>query len=100
METFNAVAKARFASARPQRVHLHRDKPLTAELICLEPGQEIHSDRGAWCYYVVSGTVAVSAGDATAELGMGHAAVTESGEEHRLRNDGDRRAICLAVATG
>jgi len=98
METVNAIAKARFASARPQRVNLHRGAALTAELLCLEPGQEIRNDSGAWCYYVVRGSVMISAGGPPHELSMGHAAATDADEKHRLRNESEQRAICLAVA--
>ena len=98
METVNAIAKARFASARPQRVHLHRGAALAAELVCLEPSQEIRNESGAWCYYVVRGSVTLAAGGPPRELSMGHAAATEAGEKHRLRNESEQRAICLAVA--
>ncbi len=100
MDTVNAIAKARFASARPQRVQLHKDEAVTVEMLCLEPGQSIPVRQGRWSYYVIAGTAVVEAEDQQHQLQSGHVAVATAGERHTLTNVAETRLICLAVGCG
>jgi quercetin dioxygenase-like cupin family protein len=100
MDVINAIAKVRFASAKPQRVHLTRGESCAVEMVCMEAGQAIHGIRGAWAYYVVTGTARVEAGDKNGELAAGQMAAAEGGETHSLANAGDGRLICLAIGPG
>lgn len=98
MDTVNAISKARFASARPQRVQLQADEALNLELLCLEPGQNVSANDGKWVYYVVAGKATVQIGQQKKhELGTGHLAVSAAGERHTVTNAGETRLICLAV---
>jgi quercetin dioxygenase-like cupin family protein len=97
MEIVNAIAKVRFASARPQRVRLARNDACVVELLCLEPGQEARVSAGMWTYYVVTGTATVTAGEQAGELTPGQMAVTQAGEAHTIANAGEARLVCLAA---
>jgi len=97
MDVINAIAKVRFASARPQRVHLVRGATCVVELICMEAGQAIQGIRGQWVYYVVMGSAAVRSGDETGELSAGQVAATDGAQPHGLSNAGEGRLVCLAV---
>lgn len=97
MDTVNAIAKARFASARPQRVQLHKDDAVTVDMLCLEPGQSVSAREGQWSYYVVMGTATVKVGGQEHRLETGHVAVGAAGERHTLSNAAETRLICLAV---
>ncbi|MGC9453503.1 MAG: cupin domain-containing protein [Phycisphaerae bacterium] len=97
MNTVNAIAKARFASARPQRVQLQSDSGLSIELLCLEPGQNVSAREGQWVYYVITGKATVQVGQEVHELGTGHLALSGKGERHSLSNAAETRLICLAV---
>ena len=77
MDTVNAVSKVRFASARPQRVHLAGNESQLVELLCLEPGQETKTTTGPCVYYVV--------------------ACLGPQEPHTLTSTGEDRLICLAL---
>jgi quercetin dioxygenase-like cupin family protein len=95
MNIVNAIAKVRFASAKPQHVPLHKAQHLAADLLCLEPGQALHVDAGQWVYYVVTGTLTVTAGGKDSPLPVGQVAVTEPDEPHALTNAGEQRVVCL-----
>jgi len=97
MEFINAIAKARFSSARAQRIHLRTDDHLTVDLLCLEPGQEAEVRSGEWTYYVVTGTAALTSKGEVTDLPTGQLAVTEADEPHTLAAAGERRLVCLAV---
>jgi len=97
METVNAIAKVRFASARAQRVHLARNDTCLVEMLCMEPGQDVRLADGPWTYYVIKGTAKLAAGQASAELAAGQAAATGPAEAHTLANVGEGRLICLAI---
>ena len=97
MEIANAIAKVRFASARPQRVQLHKSDDLQVEMLCMEPGQQIKTRSGQWVYYVVTGKAAVTSGKETAELPTGQSAATAPDETHTIANADESRLICLAV---
>lgn len=100
MDTVNAIAKARFASAKPQRVQLHKADGLSIDLLCLEPRQEMSVRGGQWTYYTIAGSVVLEAGDQRLEVGTGHVAATADGERHKLSNAAETRLICLAVGHG
>jgi len=97
MKTINAIAKVRFASARPQRVQLSQDAELTVELVCMEAGQAMEVRGGHWNYYVIAGSGQI-AGDGTGEpLVAGQLTVLDAGERHVLTNTGEARLILLAA---
>jgi len=97
MDLINAIAKVRFASAKPQRVQLHKGGSLLAELLCMEPGQETDGQAGQWTYYVVAGKAAITGAEGGGELPAGQLAAVSKGERHRIANVGEQRLICLVV---
>lgn len=98
MNIVNAIAKARFGSAKPQRVQLHKGRNLVVELLCLEPGQKIRVSAGEWTYYVVAGAAVVTAAGNTLALPSGQLAATDApDEDHTLANNGEARCLCLAI---
>jgi quercetin dioxygenase-like cupin family protein len=97
MNIVNAIAKARFGSARPQRVQLHKGDGLRAELLCMEPGQELKVGSGQWVYYVVTGTATLTAATGDRELPTGQFAASDPKEKHTVANASERRLICLSV---
>lgn len=96
MNIVNAISKARFGSARTQRIQLHKAQNLAAELLCLEPGQKVASS-GQRAYYVVTGKAGMSAAGQSAELPTGQLAITEPGERHTIANEGEGRLVVLAI---
>jgi len=96
MEFVNAIAKVRFASAKPQRVQLHKGPDLLAELLCLEPGQKVQVDGGQWLYYVITGNAAITDGKTTTQLSAGRFAASED-HRHAIASADDRRLIVLAA---
>jgi quercetin dioxygenase-like cupin family protein len=101
MDTVNAIAKARFASAKPQRVQLQKDEQgLSIEMLCLEPGQDVSVRSGRWAYYVVTGTAVIEADGQQHPLATGHVAISAPGEKHKLVNASETRLICLVMAAG
>ena len=97
MELINAIAKVRFASASPQRIHVQKTDALQIDLLCLEPGQEIRLETDQWAYYVVKGKAGVSGGGTEGDLTAGQVAVSRTGEKHTIVNAGEQRLICIAV---
>ncbi len=97
MEIVNAIAKARFASSGPQCVSLRKDGPAQAELLCMEPGQELTVTAGRWVYYLVKGTARLCAGGEDHELAAGQVAAMSPNERHSIANIGEQRLICFAV---
>ena len=98
MEIINAIAKARFASSQPQRVHLGTDAQLESALICMEPGQELVVGSARWVYYVVKGQARVCTSEGEADLVPGAFAGFAPGQKHTITNTGEQRLICFAVA--
>jgi len=97
MDMVNAIAKARFSSAKAQRVPLHKTSAMHTDLLCLEAGQALDiPDTGAWTYYVIAGTAAIGQ-QQDASLSQGHSICIEG--PHHLRNVDPRRLILLAVGT-
>lgn len=97
MEIVNAIARVRFSSARAQRAMLHRGERASAELLCLEPGQELPVKKGRWTYYVIAGSATVVVDGAESPALTGHVIAAEPGEAHTLANRQEQRLICLAV---
>lgn len=101
MNVINAIAKARFSAARPQRITLHEVDRFRAELLCMEAGQsaDVHEPAG-WWYYVITGQAGIGRqnGELTA-VPAGQCALTAADEPHRVRNDGPGRLVCLALRT-
>ncbi len=97
MNFTNAIAKVRFASAKPQKVTLNKSDSLTAELLCLEPGQNMKVASGQWNYYVITGTATIGSAEGSTDLPTGQFAGSETDEPHTITNDGEQRLIILAV---
>lgn len=96
MNFSNAIAKARFSSAKPQRVQLYQDGVLQVDLLCLESGQEM-ALQGRWSYYLIAGSGEFSAGGQASTLSVGGLAVSDD-EPHRLANKSQQRLVCLATS--
>ena len=97
MKVVNAISKARFGTAKPQRIQLHKGNELAAELLCLESGQKF-SSSGECAYYVVTGSASLTGKDASAEVPTGQMVTFEDGESHRISNSGEGRLVLLAIA--
>jgi len=99
MDIIPAISKVRFASARPQCVHLARNSSYVVDMLCMEAGQEAKITAGAWTYYVVMGTAKLTGAGGSSELSAGQMATTEADETHTLANAGEGRLVCLAVGS-
>lgn len=95
MTPINAIGKVRFNSAKPQRVHLVEGRPCRADLLCLEPRQELAVPVGG-LLYVLTGSAAVTCGGQRATLPSGHLLSAES--ECVLGNVSEQRLVCLLFA--
>ena len=98
MNVVHAISKVRFASARPQRVHLSSNDAWTVEMLCMEAGQKTEVASGSRTYYVVMGTAKLTAGEESADLSAGQVACLQADERHTMINVGEGRLVCLAVA--
>ena len=96
MNVVNAISKARFGTAKPQRIQLHKGRELLAELLCLEAGQKF-SASGECTYYVVTGNASLTGEGDSAELPTGHLAAFSPGEGHSMSNSGEGRLVLLAI---
>jgi hypothetical protein len=97
MDILNAIAKARFASAKPQRVQLHKGSRAPIDLLCMEPGQKLRVTDGPWAYYVLTGTARMESGESSADLPAGQLAVLAGDELHTIATGGEQRLVCLAI---
>jgi len=97
MDILNAIAKARFGSAKPQRIQLHKGLELSAELLCLETGQELRVPGGERTYYVITGSATITSAGSKAELQTGQLAACGLREQHTISNATDKRLVILAV---
>ena len=96
MNFVNAIAKVRFSAGKPQRILLHKETSLQADILCLEASQEMPVKNGPWSYYVVTGTASITCGGQTTQVPAGQLAI--SGDEpHTLANADERRLVCLAI---
>jgi len=98
MNVVNAIAKVRFATARPQRITLDKSAEFCTDLVCMEPGQRLKGGHGKCVYYIVTGTGELTSGDRAAELSPGSAASVGPEESHTLAASGEARLICIAVS--
>ncbi|MHC4294081.1 MAG: cupin domain-containing protein [Planctomycetota bacterium] len=98
MNIINAIAKVRFATAKPQRVQLHKDGGLVLELLCLEAGQEITIKSGQWAHYIVTGTAELTENGQTKKVPTGQLAITEPDKTHTIANTGEGRLVVLTTA--
>ncbi len=97
METINAIAKVRFATAKPQMVRLHKGSRLAAELLCMEPGQKTGVSDEERIYYVVTGTARLGAGETETTIPAGQLAATTDEQAHHVANADDQRLVCLVI---
>lgn len=97
MDAVNAIAKVRFASAKPQTVHLHKGRRLSADLLCMEPGQKLEVAASERIYYVVTGAATLRGGDAEKALPAGQLAATAPDEPHGITNTGSQRLVCVVI---
>ena len=98
MNTVNAIAKARFGTAKPQRIQLHKGGGLLVELLCMEAGQKLSLDSGQWVHYVVTGKASLTEGGQTTELPTGQLAAASQDRKHTVANVGEGRLVILAAA--
>ena len=98
MEIVPAIAKVRFASARPQQVPLADGSSYRVDLLCLEAGQETRRAPGDRCYYVLMGAARITVAARSAELATGQMALLAADEPHSLANGGESRLVCLAIS--
>ncbi|MGB2821908.1 MAG: cupin domain-containing protein [Phycisphaerae bacterium] len=99
MDIVHAISKVRFATARPQCVHLTRNDSYLVDMLCMEAGQEAKTTSGAWAYYVVMGTARLTCAGGSAELSAGQMATAGPDETHTIANAGEGRLVCLAVGS-
>jgi len=94
MTPTNAIAKVRFSSAKPQRVHLAQSDQLASELLCLESGQQMKVAEADTILYIILGAATINAGeeDASAQTGC----VMAPGKPFLLANAAEQRLVCLA----
>lgn len=97
MDVSNAIARVRFATVKPQRVHLNRTDHSDEELICMEAGQSIHADQDTWSYYVIMGSAVASAGKQSEPLSPGSFLAMKKDEAHTITNTNDSRLVLLAI---
>ena len=95
MHVVNAISKARFSSAKPQRIQLGRSPSAAIDMLCLEAGQQLALPKGDWTVYVVTGTAALSDGSQRMDVPTGHLAAPPA-DRLTLDNPGEGRLICLA----
>ena len=93
MTAINAIAKVRFSSGRPQRVHLVDGQRVAAELLCLERGQEMPIVGPDAMLYVIGGDATLTQDDQTDNLSPGYLLALENG--YTLANRDEQRLICL-----
>lgn len=94
----NAIAKVRFSSAKPQRVHLVQGEGAEAELLCLESQQEMPIARMSCLLYVITGTATLIEPVGRTTLQAGQLLAPES--DCTLANIGEQRLVCLAFRCG
>jgi len=97
MELINAISKVRFGSAKPQRIQLNKGDGCQAEMLCMEPGQQIRVRSGRWLYYVITGSANLTVNGQTSQLPTGQLAASAPNEQHVVATAGDRRLVCLVI---
>jgi len=97
MDAVNAIAKVRFASAKPQTVHLHKGRRIAVDLLCMEPGQKLTVPAAERLYYVVTGAANISGPGKETAVPAGQLAATVVDEAHGIANAGAQRLVCLVI---
>jgi mannose-6-phosphate isomerase-like protein (cupin superfamily) len=97
MDAVNAIAKVRFASAKPQTVHLHKGRRFAADLLCMEGGQKLEVAASERLYYVVTGSAVLRSGGSETVLPAGQLGATAGDESHQIANTGPQRLVCVVV---
>ena len=97
MDILNAIAKVRFASARPQRVQLAKGGKTPIDLLCMEPGQKLKVPAGRRAYYVVTGAARMEGKTTAADLAAGQLALLAEDEAHTVAAAGEQRLVCLVI---
>lgn len=88
----------RFAQEKMAKVGLVDSPRMFCDLYCLLPGQaqKVHAHAGSdKVYYVVEGAPTLTIGDDQRRLAPGELAYAAPGVAHGVRNETDRRAVCL-----
>ena len=98
MDFVNAISKVRFGSARPQRIQLSRAEGFQAEMLCMEPGQQVRVQSGQWLYYVITGSASLTVDGRSTERPTGQFAASARDEKHVISTSGDRRLVCLVFS--
>ena len=93
MTPTNAIAKIRFSSAKPQRVHLAESDRLASELLCLESGQRMKVSDPNTILYVILGTAEIEDDDRKVSVQTG--CLVAPGMKFTLTNAGEQRLVCL-----
>jgi len=97
MDAVNAIGKVRFASAKPQTVHLHKGRRIAVDLLCMEPGQKLAIPAAERLYYVVTGAANISSSTKATAVPAGQLAATGADEPHGVANAGTQRLVCLVI---
>ena len=97
MDFVNAIAKARFGTAKPQRIQLRKGPELLVELLCMESNQQFTVKSGEWAYYVVTGTAMLTADGEATQVPTGQLAAGGFNEEHTIANAGEGRLVVIAT---
>jgi mannose-6-phosphate isomerase-like protein (cupin superfamily) len=97
METVNAISKVRFATAKPQTIHLHKGGRLSAELLCMEPGQKLNVRQEERIYYVVTGSARLGDNGSEVTVPAGQLAAASPQGPHRVATAGQQRLVCLVI---
>jgi len=70
---------------------------MTAELLCMEPGQKLDVSGEERVYYVVAGSARLGAEGAEVTVPAGQMAATGPQEAHHVTNDGQQRLVCVVI---
>lgn len=98
MSFIDTSAQQRFSGEKLQKVNLFETAQMFCDVYCLEPGQvqKPHVHAGATkFYFVLEGTARVTIGEEQRDLGPGHLAWADDGENHGVENATDARVVLL-----
>ena len=98
METRNLKAEQRFSSEKMQKVNLFETERMSADIYCLEPGQQQkrHAHSGAdKIYLVLEGTGRFHIGNDERELGQNQIVLAPADVDHGVSNESQARLVLL-----
>jgi quercetin dioxygenase-like cupin family protein len=95
MDLVNAIAKVRFGSAKPQRIQLAKAGGCLAQMLCMEPRQQVTVRKGQWMYYVVTGSAEMTVDGQATRVETGQLVASAPGEVHTVSATGDHRMVCV-----